>query len=338
MRLVPEQVVGLRKAIIEKRKSLDGYRDYLEDNRTTSLDDINRLRIGDSVTENGFNMDRDDYRRYTDILEDAEIIDKPCFDHVDVGTKFVVTYDGENEDIFLTLVETAQFISSFNGFVSVESPLGKAAFGKKEGDHCFFKVGDRRIGFTIKAIDKDMNNYLRPINSVKMGDRRCRAAEKEVKEAIQLGDVVRQEELRALTHSQVVLLNTEYSRLRAEYTRTKDNGLAIRMANIKRALETRSVTGPNANSDCIGIGSLFSVKLVSGNDEIVLENVELVNCAVSDEYSFEYVERIGAIGFAVDGLREGESFKVRIGNKHYTGVVYNINNMYGSLLERGNRR
>lgn len=338
MRLVPEQVVGLRKAIIEKRKSLDGYRDYLEDNRTTSLDDINRLRIGDSVTENGFNMDRDDYRRYTDILEDVEIIDKPCFDHVDVGTKFVVTYDGENEDIFLTLVETAQFISSFNGFVSVESPLGKAAFGKKEGDHCFFKVGDRRIGFTIKAIDKDMNNYLRPINSVKMGDRRCRAAEKEVKEAIQSGNVVRQEELRALTHSQVVLLNTEYSRLRAEYTRTKDNGLAIRMANIKRALETRKVTGPNANSDCIGIGSLFSVKLVSGNDEIVLENVELVNCAVSDEYSFEYVERIGAIGFAVDGLREGESFKVRIGNKHYTGVVYNINNMYGSLLERGNRR
>ena len=338
MRLVPEQVVGLRKAIIEKRKSLDGYRDYLEDNRTTSLDDINRLRIGDSVTENGFNMDRDDYRRYTDILEDAEIIDKPCFDHVDVGTKFVVTYDGENEDIVLTLVETAQFISSFNGFVSVESPLGKAAFGKKEGDHCFFKVGDRRIGFTIKAIDKDMNNYLRPINSVKMGDRRCRAAEKEVKEAIQSGNVVRQEELRALTHSQVVLLNTEYSRLRAEYTRTKDNGLAIRMANIKRALETRKVTGPNANSDCIGIGSLFSVKLVSGNDEIVLENVELVNCAVSDEYSFEYVERIGAIGFAVDGLREGESFKVRIGNKHYTGVVYNINNMYGSLLERGNRR
>ena len=338
MRLVPEQVVGLRKAIIEKRKSLDGYRDYLEDNRTTSLDDINRLRIGDSVTENGFNMDRDDYRRYTDILEDAEIIDKPCFDHVDVGTKFVVTYDGENEDIFLTLVETAQFISSFNGFVSVESPLGKAAFGKKEGDHCFFKVGDRRIGFTIKAIDKDMNNYLRPINSVKMGDRRCRAAEKEVKEAIQSGNVVRQEELRALTHSQVVLLNTEYSRLRAEYTRTKDNGLAIRMANIKRALETRKVTGPNANSDCIGIGSLFSVKLVSGNDEIVLENVELVNCAVSDEYSFEYVERIGAIGFAVDGLREGESFKVRIGNKHYTGVVYYINNMYGSLLERGNRR
>lgn len=338
MRLVPEQVVGLRKAIIEKRKSIDGYRDYLEDNRTTSLDDINRLRIGDSVTENGFNMDRDDYRRYTEILEDAEIIDKPCFDHVDVGTKFVVTYDGENEDIVLTLVETAQFISSFNGFVSVESPLGKAAFGKKEGDHCFFKVGDRRIGFTIKAIDKDMNNYLRPINSVKMGDRRCRAAEKEVKEAIQSGNVVRQEELRALTHSQVVLLNTEYSRLRAEYTRTKDNGLAIRMANIKRALETRKVTGPNVNSDCIGIGSLFSVKLVSGNDEIVLENVELVNCAVSDEYSFEYVERIGAIGFAVDGLREGESFKVRIGNKHYTGVVYNINNMYGSLLERGNRR
>ena len=53
---------------------------------------------------------------------------------------------------------------------------------------------------------------------------------------------------------------------------------------------------------------------------------------------FEYIEKIGAIGHAVEGLRVGESFKVRIGNKHYTGVVYNINNSYGALLERGNRR
>ena len=68
------------------------------------------------------------------------------------------------------------------------------------------------------------------------------------------------------------------------------------------------------------------------------ENVELINCAVSDEYSFEYIERIGAIGYAVDGLREGETFRVRIGNKHYTGVVYNISNVYGSLLERGNKK
>ena len=338
MRLVPEQVVGLRKAILDKRKSLDGYRDYLEENRTTTADDISRLRLGDSVTENGFNVDRYDFNRYTEILEDAEIITNPCFDHVDVGTKFVAVYDGEDEETVFTLVESAQFISALNGFVSVESPLGKAAFGHKEGDHCTFKVGDRRIGFTIKKIDKDMNNYLRPITSVRLGDRRCRAAEKEVKEAIQTGNVVRQEELRALTHSQTVLLKTEYSRLRAEYTKTKDNGLAIRMANIKKALETRRITHPEANSDRISVGSLFSVKLVSGNDEIILENVELINCAMSDEYSFEYVERIGAIGFAVDGLREGESFKVRIGNKHYTGVVYNINNTYASLLERGNRR
>ena len=338
MKLVPEQVVGLRKAIIDKRRSLDGYRDYLEDNRTTTSDDISRLRIGDSVTENGFNMDRHDFNRYTEILEDAEIIDKPCFDHVDVGTKFVAVYDGEDEETVFTLVETAQFISAFNGFVSVESPFGKAAIGRKEGEHCTFKVGDRRIGFTIKKIDKDMNNYLRTINSVQKGDRCCRAAEKEVKAAIESGDTAKQEELKALTHSQVVLLKTEYSRLKSEYTRNRDNALAIRMANIKKMLETRKVTAPSAGSDVIGVGSLFSVKLVSGKDEINLENVELINCAVSDEYSFEYVERIGAIGFAVNGLREGESFKVRIGNKHYTGVVYNINNSYGALLERGNRR
>ena len=206
MRLVPEQVVGLRKAIIEKRRSLDGYRDYLEENRTTTSDDISRLRIGDSVTENGFNMDRYDFCRYTEILENAEIITQPSFDHVDVGTKFVVVFDGKDEETIFTLVESAQFVSALNGFISVESPLGKAAISHKEGDHCTFNTVDGRNGFTIKKIDKDMNNYLRPITSVRLGDRRCRAAEKEVKEAIETGNVVRQEELRALTHSQTVLL------------------------------------------------------------------------------------------------------------------------------------
>lgn len=338
MRLIPEQVVGLRRAILEKRRSLDGYKDYLDDYRTTSIDDINRLRIGDSFTETGFSLDRSDYNRYTDILENAEIVDSPCLDYVDVGTKFIVVYDGEDEETTLTLVETAQFINSFNGFVSVDSPLGNAAKGHKDGDHCSFKVGDRRIGFTIKAIDRNMDNYLRTINSVKKGDRRCRAALKEVKEAIESGDVEKQEELRALTHSQTVLLKSEYERLKRESMRNKNNSIITRMSNIKRLLETRSVVGPNHNSDTIGVGTIFSVKLTSSKGELNFENVELVNCAVSDEYSFEYMERIGAIGYAVYGLSEGDSFKVRIGNVHYTGVVYNINNSYGSLLERGNRK
>lgn len=338
MRLIPEQVVGLRRAILEKRGSLDGYRDYLEDNRTTSIDDINRLRIGDSFTETGFSLDRSDYNRYTDILENAEIVDSPCLDYVDVGTKFIVVYDGEDEETTLTLVETAQFINSFNGFVSVDSPLGNVAKGHKDGDHCSFKVGDRRIGFTIKAIDRNMDNYLRTINSVQKGDRRCRAALKEVKEATISKDVEKQEELRALTHSQTVLLKSEYERLKRESLRNKNNSVIARMSNIKRLLETRKVVGPNPDSDTIGVGSIFSVKLTSSKGELNFENVELVNCAVSDEYSFEYMERIGAIGYAVNGLSEGDSFKVRIGNVYYTGVVYNINNSYGTLLERGIRK
>lgn len=338
MRLIPEQVVGLRRAILEKRRSLDGYKDYLEDNRTTSIDDINRLRIGDSFTETGFSLDRSDYNRYTDILENAEIVDSPCLDYVDVGTKFIVVYDGEDEETTLTLVETAQFINSFNGFVSVDSPLGNALKGHKDGDHCSFKVGDRRIGFTIKAIDRNMDNYLRTINSVQKCDRRCRASLKEVKEAIESGDILRQEELKALTHSQTVLLKSEYDRLRRDAMTNKSNSVVARMSNIKRLLETRRVVGPNPNSNTIDVGSIFSVKLTSSKGDLSFENVELVNCAVSDEYSFEYIERIGAIGQAVRGLSEGDSFKVRIGNVHYTGVVYNINNSYGALLERGNRK
>ena len=156
MRLVPEQVVGLRKAIIEKRRSLDGYRDYLEENRTTTSDDISRLRIGDSVTENGFNMDRYDFGRYTEILENAEIITQPCFDHVDVGTKFVAVYDEEDEETVFTLVESAQFISALNGFVSVESPLGKALIGKGVGDDVEVEAQAGIIEYKVLKIDRNV--------------------------------------------------------------------------------------------------------------------------------------------------------------------------------------
>ena len=134
------------------------------------------------------------------------------------------------------------------------------------------------------------------------------------------------------------LLKSEYERLKRESLRNKNNSVIARMSNIKRLLETRKVVGPNPDSDIIGVGSIFSVKLTSSKGELNFENVELVNCAVSDEYSFEYMERIGAIGYAVYGLSEGDSFKVRIGNVYYTGVVYNINNSYGSLIERGIRK
>ena len=59
------------------------------------------------------------YPEWVGILENAEIVDSPCLDYVDVGTKFIVVYDGEDEETTLTLVETAQFINSFNGFIIV---------------------------------------------------------------------------------------------------------------------------------------------------------------------------------------------------------------------------
>lgn len=338
MKLIPEQVVGLRKAIIEKRKCLDGYMDYLDDNRTTSPDDVTSMRLGDLFTENSFFMDRDDYTRFTDIMADFEVVDNPNLEQIDIGTRFTVVYDGEDEESVLTLVETAQFISLYNGFVSIDSPLGRAARGCKEGDHCSFKVNNRTIGLTIKSIDKNKNNYLRTINSVKKSDRCCKAASVELKEAIESGDVKKQEELKAITHSQLSLLKSEYGRLEREARRNKNFSIINRMSSIKKTLDTRKVVYPRKGSDVIELGTIFSVKLQSDTDTMVFENVELINCAVSDEYSFEYIEKIGAIGYAVAGLREGESFKVRIGNKRYTGVVYNINNTYGSLLERSNRK
>ena len=54
----------------------------------------------------------------------------------------VEVYCEDDEEVETYRIVTSVRVSSLNGLVSIESPLGKALLGHKEGDRVFIKVND----------------------------------------------------------------------------------------------------------------------------------------------------------------------------------------------------
>lgn len=62
-------------------------------------------------------------------------------DEAGINDRVTVYFEDENEEETYTLVTTVRG-NSVNGWISMESPLGKAVLGRKEGDRVYVKVND----------------------------------------------------------------------------------------------------------------------------------------------------------------------------------------------------
>ena len=54
MKLIPEQVINLRREINEARNNISEYKDYLIDKNSMSRDDICGTHVFDSITEDNY--------------------------------------------------------------------------------------------------------------------------------------------------------------------------------------------------------------------------------------------------------------------------------------------
>ena len=70
----------------------------------------------------------------------------------------------------------------------------------------------------------------------------------------------------------------------------------------------------------IGVGTRFELKY-NKDGQIETLTGEMINQAVSDEVDTDYVERISPLGQQIYGLRAGDPFTFRDGNKVYKGSV-----------------
>ena len=154
MKLIPEQVINLRREINEARNNISEYKDYLIDKNSMSRDDICGTHVFDSITEDNYMYSLKKLDEKEKILETSEIIFYPDTEYVDVGTKFEIEFsDGEIEKF--TLVDTLDGVKNGSEFISTLSPIGSSLVGHKVGDTVSYKTPMGTSIVKIKSIDKD---------------------------------------------------------------------------------------------------------------------------------------------------------------------------------------
>ena len=142
--------------------------------RKEALESVKEARAHGDLSENFEYKAAKQYKnknesriRYLEkMLKNAEIIE----DHAgndEVGlNKIVKIYIPEDEEEEEYKVVTSIRGSSINGYISIESPLGAAIKGHKEGDRVYVKVSDS-YGYyvVIKKIDKTTDDSMDRIRS-----------------------------------------------------------------------------------------------------------------------------------------------------------------------------
>lgn len=104
MKLIPEQVEGIKKQIAEKINVVSDV-DYLEESREDFRKNISECGVRDEVSERHMFKAHADIARLRVALEDAEIVDEPT-----------------------------EGLEKTSDYTTKASPFGQAVIGKTEGD------------------------------------------------------------------------------------------------------------------------------------------------------------------------------------------------------------
>lgn len=330
MILIPEQISYLRKQIKETKENIRSYNDYLSSKDITSGDYSSRAFIGDSVLDDQFGLERKKYRDSMYALETAEYKKDRSFDVIDIGTKFTVQFDGDEERDELILVEGADGLalstSIADGLVSLSSLLGKNVIGKRENDRFEYTVvtgrmpsDKRKVSGVIKSINKDPKAYASFIREKRKSDRISKIYKARRHELLTNPtdeNLAELESYETISRSQRLLLLIEADRL-GKYG--KDRAAINRMTVVKKLLSEAKVAKPS-DDGTITVGTTFELKY-NRDGQIETIKGEMINQAVTDEIDTDYVERISPLGNQIYGLRVGDPFTFRDGNKVYKGSV-----------------
>lgn len=132
MKLIPEQVEGIKKQIAEKINVVSDV-DYLEESREDFRKNISECGVRDEVSERHMFKAHADIARLRVALEDAEIVDEPTGCVIEIGSNFTVEFSTGAKRTF-TLVETTEGLEKTSDYTTKASPFGQAVIGKTEGD------------------------------------------------------------------------------------------------------------------------------------------------------------------------------------------------------------
>ena len=326
MILIPEQISHLRKQIVQTKENINSYKDYLTSKDITSGDYSSRAFIGDSVLDDQYSRERKVYADTMYALETAQYKTERNTDVIDLGTKFNIQFDGDEEIDEIILVEGTEGLSFRDGFVSLNSPLGQNVIGKKEDERFEYTIvtgttpRDKRIIrgtiISINKNDKDYAHFIKERDKKERVSKKYKARRHELLTSNTEEAKRELESYQTISISQRLILLLEADRLSKK---GNDRSAINRMTVVKRLLSEAKLA-PRPTDGTIGVGTKFEIK-INRDGVIETRQAEMINQAISEELDCDYIERISPLGYQLFGLRTGDSFTFREGNKVYKGCV-----------------
>ena len=136
MILIPEQVRSLRSEILRLEMKKKEYEHYFKECDKSSID-LGFLKYVDTTQEvDSYNAEYNKLKAYKQALVENEFMSLNKSDSIDYGSEFTVFYDDTSSYETYTLVQNMMGlvrtnINCNNGYISFDSSLGKAVFGKR---------------------------------------------------------------------------------------------------------------------------------------------------------------------------------------------------------------
>lgn len=151
----------LTKSDVQKIKEEIEYRKLVV--RKRELEAVKEARAQGDLSENfeykaakqDKNRNESRIRYLEKMLKNARIVsDESKADEVGINNTVTVYFEDDDETESYRLVTSVRG-NSMQGLISIESPMGKALQGRKEGDRVFVRMnGDEGYYVVIKNIDK----------------------------------------------------------------------------------------------------------------------------------------------------------------------------------------
>lgn len=330
MKITLEQLSGIRKELEKDEIREQEYKEYYRDREVINSESTYISQIGDGLTEMRHSQNNSEIEILYNLLSCSDYVVDVNTEQIDIGTKFSILFDGEEENETYTLLEELVGIGQYDGFVSTKSLFGQAVSGKKENDRFEYTTpANFKVSGTIVEIKKDLSEYAHFIKDRKIEYRICHIEKNKLsllKERAKNNDIDAQEQLKestALTRSQINILKLELEKLSKRKDKKQDPSIRSTIAVINKLLKESPVAVPPLG-DKIGIGSKFKIKFLLPEEKDV--EVELINKAVTTEVNDAYIEKISSLGTRLFGLKNNDEFSFFNGTTTVAGIVYDIDN------------
>ena len=324
MRLIPEEIAYLRRKKKElERRCEQAFYDIKQYDHDTN----NGVKIAsfDELNGNTYQHYADECLRLEQLLIKGQVVKERDFDKIDVGTGFYIRNNDTLEENRFVLTENSFYLSSDYNLISLNSNLGKAVLGKKDGDLITYKDAEDKgtISATILQIDRKESNYVSFIRDKAMIDRHCGRFI-----PYELHYYLIRSRKYDITPSQLELLKENIKKLDYDSAISGKDMQSLK-ASLAKSMEAK-IAPPPKDDGTVHVGSRVEV-LLNRDGVVSKKKFELIEWAYSTELDCDYEEFNSSLGCKVFHSKVNDRFII---DDNYFGQIISVDNEYNHKKER----